>query len=166
MFQPVVEHGLGHRVIGGGGHELRLDRLLAFGPTPGFADHLEQVGGFLPFQERSGQRTIGLGRRLRGQELFVEGLGLVDLARLAVAIGQEVLERNVLGIAPGGRFQPGRDFLFAIQCLQHLGQQLVGFDKRRLTLDVALDQGQGLIAFVQLEQGLGQGSEICELSSS
>ena len=157
LFQPFVEHGLGHRVIGGGGHELQLDGLLAFGSTPRFADHLEQVGGFLPFQERSGQCAIDLGRRLRGQELFVKRLRLFNLTRLTVAIGQKVLERNVLRIATRGRFQPGSDFLFTIQRLQYLGQQLVGFDQRRLALDVALDQGQGLIPFVQLEQGLGQG---------
>ena len=38
LFQPFVEHGLGDRVVDGGGHELRLDRLLAFGPSPCFAD--------------------------------------------------------------------------------------------------------------------------------
>ena len=133
-----------------------LTMLLAFGPDPGLADHLEQVGGLLPFQERSRQCAVCLGCRLRGQKFFVKGLRLFNVAQFAVAIGQNVLKRNVLGIAPGGRFEPGSDFLFTIQRLEHPGEQLVKLDKRGLAFDMTVDQGQCLLTLVHRDERIGQ----------
>ena len=79
------------------------------------AHHLEEVGGLLPLQQRIGQRTVSLRSRLRRKQLFVKRLGLVVLARLPIAIGQNVLERDILRVAPRGRLQPRGDLLFAIQ---------------------------------------------------
>ena len=153
---PDLEHLLGIGRVGADRVELGEHRLPAFRLGQGLGDDLQQLLGLLPLQERGGEGPIALGGRLRGEQGLVEGLGLVELARLAVAVGQGVLERDVLRVDLGRLLEPGRDLGLALQGLEDLGEELVPFDPLRLALEVALDDGQGLVPLAGLLERLGE----------
>ena len=61
---------------------------------------------------------------LGGEQRLVDGLGLFDLTGLAIAVGQHVLEGDVLGVAAGGFLQSRGDVGLTMEGRQNLGLEL------------------------------------------
>ena len=107
------------------------------GLVDGLGHDLEQVLGLLSLEQRGGEGADSPGSSAgpASSALYI-CLGLLDLADLAVAVGQGVLERDVLGVGLGRRLEPGRDLVLAMQRGQDLGEQLVALGPLRLALEV------------------------------
>ncbi len=119
----------------------------------GLIDDLDQLFDLFATEKRVRQRAVTLRTRLGFQESFIHLLRAVDLADFPISIGEDVLQRHVLGINRGGGFEARGDLRLTPERFENLGEQFVAFHTVRLPLQERFHARECLVSFFQMEEG-------------